>query len=88
MADATSQLKRKRESANGSQKKSKKQRKSEARAEQHAGAVEEPVAAAPVAEPVAEIQATRKPIDKSKPRSRKPQTNGVPADAPAPTTPA
>jgi len=89
MADATSQLKRKRESAIGLQKKAKKQRKSEAIAGQDAGAVEEIVAATPVAiaEPIAEIQATRTPIDRSKPRSRKPQTNAAPAEAPATSTP-
>ncbi|KAF2828376.1 WD40 repeat-like protein [Ophiobolus disseminans] len=87
MADATPQLKRKRESAIGSQKKSKKQRQSEASAGLDAGAIEDIIDATPVVEPAPETQATRKPIDKSKPRSRKPQPNGVPADAPATAAP-
>jgi NET1-associated nuclear protein 1 (U3 small nucleolar RNA-associated protein 17) len=78
MSDATPQLKRKRESAIGAQKKSKKQRKSEANAGQES---------APAPELTAETEAAQQAVGSSKYRSRKPQTNGAPVDTPAITTP-
>lgn len=86
MADTTSQLKRKRESAIGSQTKAKKLRK-EADAEQDARAAEETVDTAPVVKHTPNAPKTRTPIDKSKPRLRKPQTNGVPVETPSSSTP-
>jgi NET1-associated nuclear protein 1 (U3 small nucleolar RNA-associated protein 17) len=67
MAETTAQLKRKRESAIGLQKKAKKARKSDALAGQDA---------APVAEPTPEPQATPQSQDNSKENSRK-AANGV-----------
>jgi NET1-associated nuclear protein 1 (U3 small nucleolar RNA-associated protein 17) len=72
MAETNAQLKRKRESAAGLQKKAKKQRKSDTIAGQDAGA-EEVV----TAESTPGKQATPQPQDKSKSRSQKAQTNGV-----------
>jgi NET1-associated nuclear protein 1 (U3 small nucleolar RNA-associated protein 17) len=76
MADITPQLKRKRESAIGLQKKAKKPRKSDAIAGQDAGTAEESVITAPVDEQIPATQAVPQPRDKSKSTSRKPQTNG------------
>jgi NET1-associated nuclear protein 1 (U3 small nucleolar RNA-associated protein 17) len=67
MAETTAQLKRKRESAIGLQKKAKKARKSDALAGQDA---------APVAEPTPEPQATPQSQDESNAKSRK-AANGV-----------
>ncbi|KAF2033574.1 WD40 repeat-like protein [Setomelanomma holmii] len=86
MADTTPQLKRKRESLTGTQKKPKKQRKSEAIAEQNAGPVEEVANATPVAEPPSQSQTTAKAQDRAKGRSRKPQTDGALENATATTT--
>jgi NET1-associated nuclear protein 1 (U3 small nucleolar RNA-associated protein 17) len=72
MAETNAQLKRKRESAAGLQKKAKKQRKSDTIAGQDAGA-EEVV----TAESTPGKQATPQPQDKSKSKSQKAQTNGV-----------
>jgi NET1-associated nuclear protein 1 (U3 small nucleolar RNA-associated protein 17) len=72
MAETSAQLKRKRESAAGLQKKAKKQRKSDTIAGQNAGA-EQVVAA----EAAPETQTTPQPEDKLKSKSRKAQTNGV-----------
>jgi NET1-associated nuclear protein 1 (U3 small nucleolar RNA-associated protein 17) len=72
MAETSAQLKRKRESAAGLQKKAKKQRKSDTIAGQNAGA-EQVVAA----EAAPGTQTTPQPEDKLKSKSRKAQTNGV-----------
>jgi NET1-associated nuclear protein 1 (U3 small nucleolar RNA-associated protein 17) len=76
MADTTPQLKRKRESAIGSQKKAKKSRKSDAVAAQEAGATDGSAIPTPVDEPAVAKQATPQPRDKSKSTPRKSQTNG------------
>jgi NET1-associated nuclear protein 1 (U3 small nucleolar RNA-associated protein 17) len=72
MAETSAQLKRKRESAAGLQKKAKKQRKSDTIAGQNAGA-EQVVSA----EAAPGTQTTPQPEDKLKSKSRKAQTNGV-----------
>lgn len=73
MAETSAQLKRKRESAVGLQKKAKKQRKSDTIAGQDAAGTEEAV----VAESAPGAQTTPQPQDKSRSKSRKAQTNGV-----------
>jgi NET1-associated nuclear protein 1 (U3 small nucleolar RNA-associated protein 17) len=82
MAETSAQLKRKRESAIGLQKKAKKQRKSDVTA---AGA-EEAVDASEIAERTAETKATPQTQDKSKSKSRKLQANGAPAQDAATTS--
>ncbi|KAH3946276.1 hypothetical protein HBH53_133350 [Parastagonospora nodorum] len=83
MAETSAQLKRKRESAAGLQKKAKKQRKSDATA---AGA-EEDVVAAEVAEPTQGPKAIPQTQDKTKKASRKAQANGAPdQDAAVPSS--
>jgi NET1-associated nuclear protein 1 (U3 small nucleolar RNA-associated protein 17) len=77
MADTTPQLKRKRESAIGAQKKAKKSRKSDAVAAQDAGAAEDSAVPTPVDVSATSNQTTPQPKDKSKSASRKPQTNGL-----------
>lgn len=100
MAETTAQLKRKRESAAGLQKKAKKQRKSDATAAQE-DAAEETASATPVAEPVQEPpQSQDKPKSKSQnsqvkveqetPKKKKhteAQRNGVPDSSDVPATP-
>ncbi|KAH7400955.1 WD40-repeat-containing domain protein [Phaeosphaeria sp. MPI-PUGE-AT-0046c] len=73
MAETTAQLKRKRESAIGAQKKAKKQRKSDATAAKDAAEVEVAIAT-PVAEPTQEPPQSQ---DKSKSKAQKSQANGV-----------
>jgi NET1-associated nuclear protein 1 (U3 small nucleolar RNA-associated protein 17) len=85
MAETTAQLKRKRESAIGLQKKAKKQRKSDGPAGQDAGAGEEMIDATPVTPPTP--KATSKTHDKTKAKSQKPQKNTA-RDQDAPTEPA
>jgi len=83
MAETSAQLKRKRESAAGLQKKAKKQRKSDATA---AGA-EEDVVAGEVAELAQGTKAIPQTQDKTKKASRKAQANGAPdQDAAAPSS--
>jgi NET1-associated nuclear protein 1 (U3 small nucleolar RNA-associated protein 17) len=85
MAETTAQLKRKRESAIGLQKKAKKQRKSDGVAVQDAGAGEELIDATSVAPPTPKT--TSKTHDKTKAKSQKPQKNTT-RDQDAPTEPA
>lgn len=82
MAETNAQLKRKRESAIGLQKKAKKQRKSDATT---AGA-EEAVIAPEVAEPTSAPKATLQSHEKAKTKSQKTQANGV-SEQDATTTP-
>tara|TARA_R110002003_G_scaffold44_13_gene3344 strand:- start:1767 stop:3251 length:1485 start_codon:yes stop_codon:yes gene_type:complete len=85
MADATPQLKRKRESLAGLQTKPKKQRKSEATAGQDVGTDEQVVAATPIDEAPSQSPAAPKAQERPKGRSRKPKTNGVHESAVAST---
>jgi NET1-associated nuclear protein 1 (U3 small nucleolar RNA-associated protein 17) len=87
MAETPAQLKRKRESAIGLQKKAKKQRKSDAVADQDADAGEEPVSATPVTAPTSTPKSTSQTHEKSKSRSQKLQINSA-RDQDAPTDPA